>query len=156
MRNTLFENKKLLRDSIITWILVFNYPFIIYGIIRLFGGEFDFGTLFLMSTPVILIMLLHAIRAMRTNTVSISTRMNGSEIEVAIRTLFGKQVIYNGWKSEFEIRVISDKWNRGHPFLEIWFRGEKVARQFHIAFRGKKWMQGIVDAWRNTGLKMAQ
>lgn len=155
MRNTLFENKKVLRDSIITWMLVFNYPFTIYGIIMLFGGEVDFGILFLMCTPIILIMLLHGIRAMRTNFVSISTRMNGSEIEIVIKTLFGKQVIYSGWKSEFEMRIIPDKWNRGHPFLEVWFRGEKVARQFHIAFRGRKWMSGIVDAWRNAGLKIS-
>jgi hypothetical protein len=156
VNNVIFENRKLTRDSIITGILVFNYPFLLYAIIKIIGGDFDFGVLFLVATPVILIMLLHAIRTLRTNIVSIATRMNGSEVEIVVRKMFGERVTYSGWKSEFHLCVVPDKWNRGNPKLEFYFQDKRIATQFFIAFRGRKWMAGIVDAWNNAGMHVSQ
>lgn len=155
MSKIIFENRKLVRDKIITWILAVNYPFTIYGFVKLTGGDFNFGHTVLVTSPLILLMTGHAIRVVRKNIESISLSNDGAEIEVIVSKI-GSKESYTGVKSDFVFMSHHDKWNRNYPIVEIRFRGETIVRQLFIGLRGKIWMGEIFDSLKDAGLHVTR
>jgi hypothetical protein len=150
MSRTLFENTKLLRDSILTWSFPFLYPLVILGIVTAFGGGGHWAMVLGMTSLLLLYTLPLTMRYMWTNIVSITEDFG--QLEVTIKKLNGQKT-YGGLKREFRFVLNRDLWSRGRNwYINVYFRGKLIGKQFHLGLRRHTWIDDIASQLSVAGL----